>query len=1100
MDNKYCRIQEVNSPTVYPKFPQMPKRQSLINFTPSRKVFYTPEIDFNLSDSEYGSLKNEKSFNHSKTSIVRKICDSTTDIPSIKHLKEVSPEPKISTTYYTPNYMQENRSIPFKKRYIMKLQETDNLIIKKPPILNVSNNRNSSHTGLSYTSSSSSISQANDKTQYEDLSESITKVKSWNADFETAYNNDMRINEQGLKTINIHSGKMSIDNQGCNYQSITCHGTTKHHNLESPPIQAKKLKSNNFSLATSYSGKSSSNMKRYRKKIKFADTPLSPETTKRNEFYSYLQLNVKPQFRSDGTPLEPSRRSVRVKNIEINKERDRSISEEIKPEKSNPPEILKSKIEENGFNEIGFSVVDKETSLKSESMLLLAKNEIDKSLEQFNNLRALICKNDVDDNKNKVEKKLEKKILVKKKSRDESDTVLNHINGPVTRHSFAVIHKTLTRGSHTKLPKLNLDAVMKRMYNKHKPSKIIVPKVRSKSCSLAQNTEIITNIESRLENISIRRENVSNLLNAVNNEVLKVQNNILELSSQNSCYEDDFSECSKVSEHSFRGFGTPLNGGTSSSGTTSVSYSEVSSSHNDKCGIRSQRRYSLPTYISNERELKLNDLISPDLPIKSSPICTNDNNLVCHHNSVEDLLNSSMQIEESSPKFIPLSPHPVRPFHQIFNKRIQKQQTNNAPCIFGSETNVLYSNFFSEEWNMVNNSSNNYSEYIPILRQTIQDKLNIKQNKILMPHINKSEQHVVDISNDGGQVLSVHFLNSTLMIVQDKCISFWQQTPLGYMLGAQNMWLSLGKIQRLNFEVGYVNIRCVSQSCLSSDNATAFIELWAKEHKSERRERPITDVFAVVYFHQQTKKGNILDKKVIQLENTKSFAQDVQFVCLKYGRSIIISWRDQFASPPKSQIRRYQLAVDFQTISNVMEMESVEHYVSELHDVNECFEMILGIGDHQVSIWHLLQGKLVTTVTIHNPLPIHEQINGNQYYDINCVWALCDRGFLFLINKTDNNVLHLIAINGLRKDWKNLQKYKIPADHTEIQSVGINGGVLLACSKKGIVCWSLQSGAMLIQCPTGSNISLYPSDTYISLIDQHLNVAIKNIFAFLLED
>lgn len=63
----------------------------------------------------------------------------------------------------------------------------------------------------------------------------------------------------------------------------------------------------------------------------------------------------------------------------------------------------------------------------------------------------------------------------------------------------------------------------------------------------------------------------------------------------------------------------------------------------------------------------------------------------------------------------------------------------------------------------------------------------------------------------------------------------------------------------------------------------------------------------------------------------------MQFVCLKYGRSIIISWRDQFASPPKSQIRRYQLAVDFQTISNVMEMESVEHYVSELHDVNGKF-------------------------------------------------------------------------------------------------------------------------------------------------------------------
>lgn len=66
--------------------------------------------------------------------------------------------------------------------------------------------------------------------------------------------------------------------------------------------------------------------------------------------------------------------------------------------------------------------------------------------------------------------------------------------------------------------------------------------------------------------------------------------------------------------------------------------------------------------------------------------------------------------------------------------------------------------------------------------------------------------------------------------------------------------------------------------------------------------------------------------------------------------------------------------------------------------------------------------------------------------------------------------------------------------------MSIEGGILTGTSKKGIVCWSMQTGAVLLECFIGPKTKIFLSDRYISLLDTYLNVTVKNIFAFLSED
>lgn len=132
-------------------------------------------------------------------------------------------------------------------------------------------------------------------------------------------------------------------------------------------------------------------------------------------------------------------------------------------------------------------------------------------------------------------------------------------------------------------------------------------------------------------------------------------------------------------------------------------------------------------------------------------------------------------------------------------------------------------------------------------------------------HHKKSLTHEIDIYEKNGPVYNSYYINGVLIIVQELLITFWKQTALGNILGAQNMWLPHGNVQRISLERGCINKRS-SEMILSSENSVAYVELWTKEHESKYRECPIADIFATIYFHRG---HGMPDKKVLQLENIK---------------------------------------------------------------------------------------------------------------------------------------------------------------------------------------------------------------------------------------
>lgn len=132
----------------------------------------------------------------------------------------------------------------------------------------------------------------------------------------------------------------------------------------------------------------------------------------------------------------------------------------------------------------------------------------------------------------------------------------------------------------------------------------------------------------------------------------------------------------------------------------------------------------------------------------------------------------------------------------------------------------------------------------------------------------KRLSHSIYFSKEHGDVLHAIYIDNSLFIVQELLITFYNQSPLGNVLGAQNMWLPKGQVQRLLLGNNGCVQKETSSNVINLESAVAYVELWTKEHKSDKRERPVCDVFVAIYFSKS--KQPKPDKKVVQLENIKA--------------------------------------------------------------------------------------------------------------------------------------------------------------------------------------------------------------------------------------
>ncbi|CAG9817597.1 unnamed protein product [Phaedon cochleariae] len=347
----------------------------------------------------------------------------------------------------------------------------------------------------------------------------------------------------------------------------------------------------------------------------------------------------------------------------------------------------------------------------------------------------------------------------------------------------------------------------------------------------------------------------------------------------------------------------------------------------------------------------------------------------------------------------------------------------------------------------------------------------------------KKQSHSITIAKENGQVIKAFYVDYNLIVCQEYVISFWMQTPLGNILGSQDMWVPRGHTQRL-----VLSNKCTQKDSMEkvicTESSVVYIELWMKEHKSEMRQGPVADVFVALYFWKQRQNG--LDKKVLQLENINGFADDVQYSVMKTAPKIIVSWHsaNEDTATKRTFIHAYLLAGDYQTVSNVYDIEPVDHYVSSLHNIEDCDSLIMGCGENKITLWNVEFGYIVATIElseIKSPL--------------STLWVKCDRGFLFALQQCVDRELRLVAINGMNHSWKKLASYLPPEGFDRLRGVCLENGLLLSFYDQGILCWKAESGEPVDEIAVENDI--IPSGKYVILIEDN-QIIVKHVVTHLM--
>ncbi|KAH1016920.1 hypothetical protein HUJ04_008069 [Dendroctonus ponderosae] len=314
----------------------------------------------------------------------------------------------------------------------------------------------------------------------------------------------------------------------------------------------------------------------------------------------------------------------------------------------------------------------------------------------------------------------------------------------------------------------------------------------------------------------------------------------------------------------------------------------------------------------------------------------------------------------------------------------------------------------------------------------------------------KRDQHLIQVSNNNGRVINVFYR-------------------------AQNMWIKKGSIRRLSTNKHGI-FKEALEMVVSTESSVAYIELWTKEHQSAFREVPVADVFAIVYYWKNGQTG--LDKKVLQLENIKGFADDVHYSILTSSPKIIVSWHiaSNEVDSQKTFVHCYQLTADFQAVCNISKFEAVEHYVSSLHNIQGCDTLIMGCGDNKITLWNLEHGYVATTIEMTD-------IKST----LCTLWAKCDRGFLFTLQECVDKELRIVAIHGLNHSWKKLASYVPPKNYDRLRGVYIENGIVLACYQEGIICWNAQTADRMFEV-TQTEPEFISGKYIISIVNDQLKI------------
>ncbi|XP_022900360.2 GRIP and coiled-coil domain-containing protein-like [Onthophagus taurus] len=811
------------------------------------------------------------------------------------------------------------------------------------------------------------------------------------------------------------------------------------------------------------------------------DIPLSPESQKKNELCSYLQLmNMNNTDKKTVSAIQ-NRRSNRVKNLKIMSEKKRM--------EQNLLEEFKESLEKKSFVELGLDVKESfDLSERFQFKIDAIPDDVLRKIQDFDEIIIDVYGRDIKErleNENKNNNNVKKRLLKKNKKKDVKinqkyrKSLRSCINlNDVTIKSLALKEKikkikslrSCVNLNNVGIKSLTLNERKIRDIKRKKLEKLIrfnkkeVRKIKKKR-EIKMNKERINNNKKIKKKVKIIKdenvepkirmdkdiliENDSPKIIIQKQQILAQPNDTKEICEPRKLYSPKtarllmISRLSKDLKNSFdiddeitKKNGAELN--------EKIEYKKV------------QRSLSFNQDKTPKKRRKISCSIEPYIP-----------------DSTQNLDESISSISPASLKKLSFKPEKLNkqtPPKNSFN--IIDLSQNSYNC--WEEHNYMKLSPEDEHFNkefLLNESSSSselstdvvsYKE-IPVI---LEQKINSNKNENTDDCFDISNSIRIDYAK--GKVLGAHYIGYNLVLVQEQLVSFWTQSPLGNMLGAQNLWVSKGSVQRLPLDNNYTKCKESRQVVVNFDNKScAYIELWTKEHKSEKRELPLADVFATVYFWTNSQQE--LNKKLLQLANIKGNIEDVQYVVLRNSRKIIVSWVENHSpSSLTTTITCYTLSPDYQAVLNVLEMTSVNHYIRSLHTMGDYGNFVVGFGENILILWELEYGEVFETVEINQ-----------KYANPKLLWLERDRGLLFFVQyHSFQRILMLVAVNGYSKESKRLQVFRIPIGYDELKGLCVDNNMLGAVFENGLICWNIKTGDEIIA-ELSSHSNLMPSNKHV---------------------
>uniref|UniRef100_A0A1I8P4R6 Uncharacterized protein n=1 Tax=Stomoxys calcitrans TaxID=35570 RepID=A0A1I8P4R6_STOCA len=274
------------------------------------------------------------------------------------------------------------------------------------------------------------------------------------------------------------------------------------------------------------------------------------------------------------------------------------------------------------------------------------------------------------------------------------------------------------------------------------------------------------------------------------------------------------------------------------------------------------------------------------------------------------------------------------------------------------------------------------------------------------------------LNSDHGLVQYIYYEVDTLIVVQERLISFWKSSSLLNTLWAQaalnvgstqqqsqkalnslqsktnntmshmmqdqiqvplvrnnfkskvfssaavyGEWLPLGELKRLPYDeevqAPYANRICLHNS------TPIYVEMRARQLPKNHRECNLLSMYInIYYFHDE---DMIAKTNSIPLDTIQSELHSVNYTTLVDSRYFIMTWpQENLLGKTRSGLCKYSLTPQLDTLASIREFKSMRHTIRYLECMSD--DKLIGFGDSQVTVWDHHSGDVIMNYDLGIPL------------------------------------------------------------------------------------------------------------------------------------